>query len=592
MINRRNILDFLVIIAIGVLIYSCANRGYPQGGPKDVTKPVIVKEDPVNGGIGFNKKKLNIYFNEFVQLKDVASKFMISPPQKKKPKVKLRGMRVLVEFQDTLRDSTTYSLDFGTSIVDNNEGNPMGQYRYFFSTGNHIDTMQVGGNVFDAFTHKPVENAYVMLYDEHITDSIPLKEVPLYVARTDTAGYFKLSNIKQQRYRIMAIEDGDRNYIFTSPTERVAFTDSIIYPVSFPMEKRDTSSQDSTAMLQYTAYGPINIHLDMFEEEPNQQYLLNADRKERGCINFNFAIRRKDSLRIDLFGIDNEEDVFLKEMNPTMDTLKYWIVDTAVYNLDTLKAELRYLKTDTLGQLVEYRDTTDFDFEDEEVFIDKKKKKDKKKKIDFLKIKFNLSSSVNINSKLSFNVEQPVIGSLDSLISLYKIENDTVKVKQNIRIYRDSLKIRNYSVDYKWVPEAKYSLEVDSASIYSVFGKFNNKIETKLKVRGEEDYGTIKVTLKNGKYPMILALATKSGKDYKPGRRIYPQKDGEYTIKHVRPGKYFFMAIFDANGNGIWDTGNYLKHIFPERVEYLDKEMDIRENWDFEENWDFLDVNK
>jgi len=591
MINRRNLLDFFIIIAICVLIYSCANRGYPKGGPKDVTKPVIVKESPENGGTGFDKKKLNIYFDEYVQLKDVASKFMISPPQKKKPKVKLRGKRVLVEFQDSLRDSTTYSLDFGTSIVDNNEGNPMGRYRYFFSTGNHIDTMQIGGNVYDAYTHKPVENAYVMLYDEKITDSIPLKEVPLYVARTDTAGYFSLTNIKQQRYRIMAIEDGDRNYIFTSPTERVAFTDSIIYPVSFSMEKRDTSSQDTTAMISYIAYGPENIRLDMFQEKPNQQYLLNADRKERACIDFNFAIPRKDSLRVDLLGIDNEEEVFLKELNPTMDTLKYWIVDTAVLNLDTLRAELIYLKTDTLGQLVEYRDTTDFDFEDEEVYVEKKKKKDKKKKVDFLKMKFNLSGSVDIDSRLTLDMGQPVLGSLDSLISLYKFENDTVKVKQNIKIRRDSLKIRRYSIDYKWIPESKYSLEVDSASIYSVFGKFNDKIESRFSVLGEDKYGTIRLNVKNGEYPMILSLAKKSGEDYKSVRSVYPDKDGVYTFKHVKPGKYFFMSIHDTNGNRVWDTGSYLKHIFPEQVKYQDKEMEIRENWDFDEEWDFLDFD-
>jgi len=590
MFSRKTIPYLLATLSIGLLLYSCANRGYPVGGPKDEDPPVIVKEDPVNGGLNFDKKKLNIYFNEYVQLKEVSSKFIISPPQKKQPKVKLRGKRVLVEFADTLRENTTYSLDFGTSIVDNNEGIPMGHYRYYFSTGDHIDTLRVGGNVYDSYTSKPVENAYVMLYDATIADSVPLKDVPMYVARTDTAGYFSITNIKQHKYKLMAIEDGNKNSIFDSPTERVAFSDSIVFPTVYDLTRRDTSSQDSTAIVSYTAFGPENLKLHMFQEKERIQYLVNSERKERGCIDFDFSIPRTDSLKVDLFGIDNEMDVFVVERNQTNDTLKYWIKDTMVYNRDTLRAELRYLKTDTLGMLVETRDTVDFDFEDEEFIVeDSKKDKKKEKKIDFLKMDFNLSSSVNPNSVLKFNVDQPVLEDLSDKINLYKFENDTVKVKQDIKIHRDSLKIRNYTIDYKWQPGVKYSLEADSASIHSVSGKFNDKIENKLSVKEVEEYGTVILSLKNGKYPMILKLLKVGGKEYSEVREIYPTKDGEYVIKYVNPGKYSFMAVSDANGNKKWDTGYYIKHIQPEKVIYINKEVEIRENWDFELEWDFSD---
>jgi hypothetical protein len=591
MFSKRNILGFLAYCSISLLMYSCANRGYPKGGPKDEDPPIIVKEDPVNGSTNFSKKKLNIYFDEFVQLKDVASNFMISPPQKKKPKVKLRGMRVLVEFQDTLRNNTTYSLDFGSSIVDNNEGNSMGHYRYFFSTGKEIDTMRMGGNLFDSYTHKPIENAYVMLYDENSADSIPILEMPRYVARTDTAGYFSITNIKNQKYKVMAIDDADKNFMLTSPTEKVAYSDSIFKTVVFPMTKRDTASQDSTATLSYTAFGPENIELYMFEEKPNQQYLLSSERKERGSIDFTFAIPRTDSLKVDLFGIENEDDVFLKEINSTRDTIKYWIVDTTIFSQDTLEAELRYLKTDTLGMLVEIRDTVNFDFEDEEIFIKtKKNKKKNKKKINFLKMDFNISGTIDIDSKLSFEFEQPVLEDFKDKIILYKFENDTTKLKQEIEIKQDKYKLRKYNIDYKWIPEGKYSIEVDSAAIHSVFGKFNNKIESKLAVKAEDVYGKIFITLENGEYPMILNLIKESGKEYKNVKTIYPDKDGTYTIKYVKPGKYSFRAVADKNGNKIWDTGNYLKHIQPENVVYLKKTIDVRENWDFEETIDFLNL--
>lgn len=588
MFSKRNILDFLAFCSIGLLIYSCANRGYPTGGPKDENPPVIVKEDPVNGSTNFSRKKLNIYFDEFVQLKDVASNFMISPPQKKKPKVKLRGMRVLVEFQDTLLENTTYSLDFGSSIVDNNEGNSMGPYRYFFSTGNEIDTMRMGGNLFDSYTHKPIENAYVMLYKETAADSIPLLEMPSYVARTDTAGYFSITNIKNQRYKIMAIDDSDKNFMFTSPTERVAYSDSTFKTVSFPMTKKDTMSKDSTAMLLYTAYGPENIELYMFEEKQNQQYLISSERKDRGSIDFNFAIPRTDSLKVNLFGIDNEDEVFFKEINATRDTIKYWIIDTMVFNRDSLEAELKYLKTDTLGVLVETRDTVNFNFEDEEIIFKSKKSKGKKKKIDFLKMKFNLSGSIDIDSKLSLEFEQPVFEDFRDKINLYKFENDTTKLKQEINIKQDEYKLRKYHIEYDWVPEAKYSIEVDSAAIHSTFGKFNDKIDSKLSVKAENTYGTIFVTLKNGSYPMILNLIKESGKEYKDVKTIFPDKDGTYVIKYVKQGKYSFRSVADGNGNKKWDTGNYLNHIQPEKVVYLKKNIQVRENWDFEETIDFL----
>ena len=337
MFSRKIKLDLFIIVSIGILLYSCANRGYPLGGPKDETPPIIVKESPKNGEIGFNKTKLNIHFNEYVQLKDVNSKFIISPPQKKQPKVKLRGRRVLVEFIDSLRKNTTYSLDFGTSIVDNNEGNPMGTYRYYFSTGNHIDTMRVGGNVYDSYTRKPVENAYVMLYSSETSDSIPLKEVPLYIARTDTAGYFSITNIKQQKYKLMAIEDLNKNFILESPSERVAFRDSIVFPIKYNLTRQDTTTKDTTDFISYIAYGPENLELFMFKEEDRIQYLVNSKRKERGLLEFQFAIKRTDSLHVKILDFQTKSDSFIVERNNTNDTIKYWIKDTMLNKRNTIK---------------------------------------------------------------------------------------------------------------------------------------------------------------------------------------------------------------------------------------------------------------
>lgn len=587
--NRlNNYLKYISIVAFGLVVYSCANRGYPEGGPKDETAPVIIHSDPSNGTLNFDKKKANIYFDEFVQLKEITEKFIISPPQKKKPLIKLRGKRVLVDFQDTLKENTTYSLDFGDAIVDNNEGNPMGDYRYYFSTGETIDTMRVGGFVYDAFTRKPLENMYVMLYENH-ADSIPLKEVASYVARTDTAGYFSVTNIKQANYRILAIEDANRNYIFESPAEKVGFIDTLIYPVCFPLTRRDTASDDTTAVISYSAFGPDNLVLYAFDEQKNQQYLIDGKRTQRNKLNFIFSLPRKDELQIDLLGIDEGKDWYITEHSINNDTVDIWIQDSTIFKRDSLDAQIKYLMTDTLGVLIPKVDTLNLNFITKKKVEKKKKRKKKdeeeaKKKTVFLKTDVNLGATVEINSVVKFAFGEPIVGNLDDKVTLYMME-DTLKVKQDIKITQDSLKIREFTLDYKWIPEGKYSLEVDSAVIYSVYGLHNDKVKKDFSVRPEDFYGKILLSLKNVTTPVVIQLI-QGKKEEKVIRSQLGNKDGVYTFKYLKAGEYSFKIIKDINGNGKWDTGNYLKKRQAEEIIYLDKIIKVRQNWDFEQSWE------
>lgn len=580
-------IKYIHIIVFSLLVCSCANKGYPEGGPKDETPPKIVSADPVNGTLNFNKKKANIYFDEFVQLKDITEKFMISPPQKKKPLVKERGKRVLIEFQDTLKENTTYSLDFGDAIVDINEGNPMGEYRYSFSTGGSIDTMRVGGYVYDAFTGKPLENMYVMLYDQH-ADSIPLKEVGSYVARTDTAGYFSIQNIKQTHYRIIAIQDDNRNYMFESPSEKVGFLDTLVYPVCFPMTKRDTASEDTTAMISYTAYGPENITLYAFDEKKNQQYLVEEGRPQRNKLSFVFAIPRKDEFKIDLLGIDEGDDWFINEHSINNDTINLWIKDSLIYKKDTLAAEIKFLKTDTLGQLVPEVDTVKLNYITKKKAKKKKRKKksdkEKIKKTVFLNADVNIGASLDINAVVKFNFNEPLVSDISDKVRLYMMD-DTIKVKQEIKITQDALKIREFTMKYKWTPEAKYVLEVDSASIYSIYGLHNDKIEKEFTVKPEDFYGKILLDVKNVESPIIVQLI-QGKKDAKIIRSQWGAKSGVYTFPYLKSGEYRFRIIKDLNGNGKWDTGNYLKRRHAEEIIYFDKVIKVRQNWDFEQTWE------
>lgn len=583
----NNYIKFLFIVACGLVVYSCANRGYPEGGPKDETAPVIIDSDPANGTLNFDKKRANIYFDEFVQLKEVTEKFMISPPQKKKPLVKLRGKRVLIQFQDTLRENTTYSLDFGDAIVDNNEGNPLGDYRYSFSTGDRIDTMRVGGYVYDAYSRKPLENMYVMLYQKH-ADSIPLLEVPSYVGRTDTAGYFSITNIKQDHYKIIAIDDANRNYMFESPAEKIGFIDSLVYPVSYELTKRDTASDDTTAMISYTAYGPDNITLFAFEEEKNNLYLIDGTRPQKERLNFVFSIPRKDKLKIDLLNIDEGEEWYIKEHSINNDTINLWIRDSSIYKRDSLLAEIKYLKTDTLGLIVQATDTLKLNFVTAKKDVKKKKRKKKKKeqkakKTEFLDVDINLGSSVDINSSVRFKFNQPVVENFEDKVALYMLK-DTLKLRQDIVIKQDSLKINQFQMIYKWQPEMKYSLVVDSAAINSIYGLHNNKIENNFTVRAENYYGKILLNLENVTTPVVIQLV-QGKKEEKVIRTQRGDKDGVYTFKYLQAGEYRFKVIKDLNGNGKWDTGYYLEKRQAEKVLYMKQVMKVRQNWDFEQTW-------
>ena len=304
--------DWVGAIALALLVYACANRGYPEGGPKDTTPPVVVGEVPVSYTKNFDKKRVDIFFSEFVQLKEVSEKFVFSPPLKKNPKVSLRGKYVQVSIPDTLRPNTTYSMDFADAIVDNNEGNPLGYYRYVFSTGDIIDTLEVSGNVVNAESYEPMMNILVGLYEDQ-ADSVPLLQLPDYIARTDSAGFFRLTNLRQAHYRVMAIDDKNKDKKYAPEVEMFGYLDSTVFPIVMPMVRtdtfriieqisgRDTITRDSIVTTEYLGYGPGNLYIRMFQEKLTQLYLVDSDRKDREKLDFIFSIPAENEFQARLW---------------------------------------------------------------------------------------------------------------------------------------------------------------------------------------------------------------------------------------------------------------------------------------------------
>ena len=608
--NRRNILkrEWFGLMVVALCIYACANRGYPEGGPKDDTPPQVVEEVPLSYTTNFKAKRVNIYFDEFVQLNDINNKFIFSPPVKKDPKVSLKGKYVQVAIPDSLRENTTYSLDFADAIVDNNESNPLGFYRYVFSTGERIDTLELGGTVVNAESYEPVLGVLVALYEKQ-GDSIPLKELPDYIARTDSSGNFRLTNLREGHYRVMAIEDANRDKMYTPESEMFAWMDTTVFPVVEPatrvdtfhvIEKiveADTILRDSIVRTDYLAYGPSNLYLRLFLEKLTQLYLVEDDRKEREQLNFIFSIPGENGLEVTLWDTLATEplpqDWYFKEHSAGNDTLTLWIKDSTVYKKDTLNVILSYMRSDSTGQWERYSDTARYTFRAKEKKEGKSKKKDEDAlKVEFLEIKSNISGDLDLGARLYLEFSRPINKStLDSIRVLEKV--DTVYQLIPFQVVEDSLRVRRVFVDAAWKAGGEYQLQIDSATIYDIYGRFNDKLEKKFKVRTEEYYGKIMVNVRGVDCPTIVQLYKAENGKSENGKRTYNvvqskvvEQDGEVVFPLLPEGKYCVRAILDRNGNGVWDTGLYLKHRQPEEIVYLRGEIAVKQNFDVEQDFD------
>ena len=547
--DKRKGWDWLGLIVLALVMYACANRGYPEGGKKDSTAPVVIAESPVSYSTNFDKKKVEIYFDEFVQLKEINEKFIFSPPLEKNPKVSLRGRYIQVRFDDSLRKNATYTMDFADAIVDNNEGNPLGFYRYVFSTGDVIDTLELGGQVLNAESYEPMMNVMVLFY-ENQADSMPLLELPNYMARTDSSGMFRVTNIKSANYRIFAVEDKNKDKKYTPEVEMFAYLDSTIFPIAMPLVKVDTfhlidkivgvdtSYRDSVSSTDYIGYGPSNLSLRIFEEKLTMLYMMEDERKERETLNFIFSVPADNQLKVSLWDTlataPLPEDWYTLEKSVGNDTITLWIKDSTIYKKDTLNVILSYLRTDTLGQRTLVSDTNRYTFKEKELEkkekkkgkgatrkdqeiveevieevkldsvngegLDEERKKEKHKKekeelplvpeIDFLGIKLNVSGSLDLGQGVSLEFGRPIDKASLQYIQLFE-KVDTIYQKIPYELREDSVKIRTFYVDTKWKAGAEYQLSLDSAVVYDIYGQFNNKIEQKFKVRTEEEYGKI-----------------------------------------------------------------------------------------------------
>ena len=603
---KKHKLPFILLLVI--VAYSCASIGTPDGGPYDEDPPKFVGSTPSLRSINNKKQKIELEFDEFIKLEKPAEKVIFSPPQMEQPELKVVGKKVSVEYLDSLRDSTTYTIDFSDAIVDNNEGNPMGNFSFSFSTGNQIDTMEVAGTVLLAEDLDPVMGIQVGLHKD-LNDSAFSTKPFDRVSRTDSRGRFSIRGVAPGKYRIYALKDGNQNYLYDSKTEMVAFYDSIIIPDMMPATRQDTLWKDTLTIdtimtVNYTRFLPDTLVLRAFKAENDRQYLTNSQRDKENHFILTFSAKNDTLPTIKGLNFD-EKDAFVIETTSRNDSICYWIKDSLIYLMDTLAIQLDYLYTDTLNQLVPTTDTLylankltraqkeKLQKEEEEKKEKERKKREKKglepekEAMKFLSMKVDAAGTFDIFNNIVLSFDEP-LASIDTSAIHMEVKVDTLWQSTPFVFEADSVLPRTYQILAQWEPEKEYQLTIDSAAIVGLYGLHTNKVQQTLKVKKLDEYGTLLLNLVGAPENSVVELLDNNGKVI---RKQAVTKENTADFYFLNPGtKYYIRLLADRNGNGIWDTGNYEKGIQPEKVYYFPKVWEMKANFEFEETWNIHEV--
>lgn len=579
------------IVSTIIVLYSCASIGRPDGGPLDETPPKFVGSTPDIQATNVDKKKITILFDEYIKLENANEKVVVSPPQIQQPLIKPSGKKVVVTLEDSLKANTTYTIDFGDAIVDNNEGNPLGDFTFTFSTGSQIDTLAISGTVLAAKDLEPIKNILVGLH-ENLNDTAFTKEPFLRVARTDSKGEFTIHGIAPGKYRVYALKDIDQNYVFSQKSEWIAYSDSIYIPTVEERIKQDTIWKDSLTVdsihtHKYTHHLPDDIILKAFEEDFYNQYLIKHERKQENILTLYFA-EYPDTIPT-IKGLDFDESDLVADYRLPSDTIyNFWVKDSLLYQRDTLTIQLDYLHTDTLNQLVAKTDTLRFTFKHKKVDKEKESKKNKDKKEEdltpFLQIKPDISSNFNVYDYLRLSFEEPIKYFDNNKIHIMQ-KNDTLwnEIK-DFTFEQDQEFIKQFNIYHEWIPDESYKIIVDSLAFQGIYGLYTNTFKQEFKIKKLEEYGTVQFNISgvdSEDSPIIVELLDSSDKVV----RTVKANNGTADFYYLDPGKYSARLIIDKNNNGKWDTGNFENNLQPEDVYYYPQMVEFKANWSANQDW-------
>ena len=566
-----NIRKQIAVLSAVLALVGCANRGVgPQGGPKDSIPPEVVRSVPENGALEFKGKRIEVMFNEYLQLDNLSQNLLMSPPQQHPPEVKARGKHLVIQFVDSLRDSTTYTLDFGNAVCDYTEKNPAKNYTFAFSTGPVIDTLEVTGRVYDAATLNPVFGALAGIHSNHHDSAFSTMQLER-IARTDSSGAFRIGNMREGVYCIYALEDVSRDYMLTLG-ESLAFADSLIHPGD-------------------------SVSLWLFKQERQRLYLQRTLRDQQHMIKLYFSFTpdsmpsfralspsERDSTRSDSLWTDPTPYLFA-QYSARRDTVTLWLTDSVAIMQDSIFLEARYRRTDSLYNLEWCTDTLRAVWRAPRLSAKARQAQERQNRNRHLGLKSNARKGFEIYDTLAITCTTPLALIERDSIHLYERVDTTYKpVSFTIEPY-DTLPMQLRllaSLD----AGKQYELRVDSAAFRDVYGITHDKQKYSLQVKTPEDYSTLRVKLT----PFLpkARIQVLSGKDQVV--RELPATQGGTLFEYLKPDTYYMRLYVDEDGDGKWTTGSWEPKRQPEAVYYFPEKIQTKSNWDFEEEWDYLAV--
>lgn len=612
-----------------MLLSSCANIGSPEGGPRDYNPPELVRTNPEYGAVNFRGNKVEIVFDEIVQLAEQQKKVFVSPAQKNPPTVKVLGKKITVEFRDSLKPNTTYVIDFTNAIEDNNEGNMIKDYSFAFSTGEAVDTMCISGIVLRAADLEPMQSVLVGVHSnmsDTAFSTLPLERI----TRTNDRGQFTLRNLPMGQYRVFALNDMDGNYLM-SRSEDYAFVDSVYTTSTGTYTSMDTTFTydhrvDTIKQVEHTIFYPNDVLLCMFNENYRAHYLKKNERLDARRLFIQLAAPEPDLPPVQLIKPARyDNDWYVLERTARNDSLIYWITDTNLVKTDSLTLAVTYrrsdkddsieLKTDTLNfvtrrsnaavkeaeKLKKEREKNEKELAKLLIRREKLEDTDKKEELedvdqqikdlrDELTVKperIGLSinnTTLEIDDSLFFKADVPIAAINRERIKVQMFNSaDSVWRDVDIPAFQpaDSLALMRYTLPYKFTPDSAYRFSLDVGAVTSIYGLTNDSTGVNFKVRNETEYANL-----------FLRVSGVSGKAFAQlltsGDQPVAQADylgGEVVFEHVKPGTYYVRLILDNNDNRRWDTGNYAQNLQPEEVYYYPKKITLRKNWDLDVAW-------
>ena len=561
--------------------------------------------------------QIELTFDEYINSQGMSQELVISPPMEETPEIRMRGKTLVIDFMEDLRENTTYTLSFGETIKDLNEGNILRNFEFVFSTGEKLDSLGVLGMAVQSFDLEfpETENPFFVMLYENLSDSAPLLEMPDYVGKITPQGAFLINNVRPGTYRLFALQDLNRSYKYDVPEEMIGFidttllldpgmfdyklTDTVPAPDSLLVDSLDIDLQDSLGLdmqdtlivevsdsVMLAELGKYSVYVDifLFQEDNKPQYLADYARDDRRKLSLYFNRELSQRVQMEPYNFDPAGDWFLLEEHVMKDTLDYWLRDSLVYKTDSLQFLAEYPVTDSLQQIITYYDTLKFNYrEPQKVTGRRGRQDDKEEQVEKITLSTGVSSSQqqDIYRPLSIEVQHPVFSTDQSRISLTRKE-DTLMVPVPFSLEKDSTRVRRYFIKVDWESETRYFLDIYPGTITDIYGLTHDTISINFMSRGIDYYGRILLNLSGVDGPKIIQVIDKDDKIVRVSRVI---ENGLIEIPFLGPAGFTLKVVHDDNGNGKWDTGSYLEGIQPESVSYHPETITIRSNFDMEINW-------